>query len=70
MLDEAERAVHKAQDMTGFAATDFLRIRDASLARFTRDRMMNFRSALDGPIRVTVHADPRWTGAAATLLPG
>ena len=31
---------------------------------------MKFLAALDGPIRVTVHADPRWTGAAATQLPG
>ena len=31
---------------------------------------MKILAALDDPIRVTVHADPRWTGAAATQLPG
>ena len=31
---------------------------------------MKILAALDDPIRVTVHADPRWTGATATQLPG
>ena len=70
MLDEHELAVRKAKDMTGLAAADFSRIRNASLARFTRDRLMKFRAAPDGPIRVTVHIDPQWTGAAATQFPG
>ena len=70
VLDEAELAVRKAQDMTGFAAADFSRIRDASLARFTLDRPIRILAALDGLIRVTVHIDPRWIGAAATQFPG
>ena len=70
VLDEAELAVRKAQDMTGFAAADFSCIRNASLARFTLDRPMKSCAALDGRIRVTVHVDPRWSGAAATQFPG
>ena len=31
---------------------------------------MKSRAALDGPIRVTVHIDPQWTGAAASQFPG
>ena len=31
---------------------------------------MKILAALDDPIRVTVHADPRWTGTAATRFPG
>ena len=61
VLDEAERATHKAQDITGFSATEFLRIRNGSLARCMRDRLMNFRSALDGLIRVTIRTHPWWT---------
>ena len=69
VLDEAELAVRKAQDRTGLAATDFSRILNANLARFTLDRPMKILAALDGRIRVTVHIDPRWTGAAATQFP-
>ena len=54
---------------TGLAAADFSRIHNASLARITLDRLMKFRAALDGRFRVTVHIDPRWTGAAATQSP-
>ena len=31
---------------------------------------MKILAALDTRIGVTVHIDPRWTGAAATQLPG
>ena len=70
VLDERELTVRKAEDMTGFAAADFPRIRNASFGRFTLDRRMKILAALDGRIRVTVHVEPRWTGAAATQYPG
>ena len=69
VLDERKLTVRKAGDMTGFAAADFSRIRNASLGRFTLDRLMKILAALDGRIRVTVHVDSRWTGAAATRYP-
>ena len=70
VLDERGLAVRKAEDMTGFAAADFSRIRNASLGRFTLDRLMKILAALDGRVRITVHVDPRWTGEGATPLPG
>ena len=69
VLDERGLTVRKAEDMTGFAAADFSRIRNASLGRFTLDRLMKILAALDGPILVTFRVEPRWTGTNAKPLP-
>ena len=63
-LDERELTVRRAADATGFAAADFSRIRNASLGRFTLDRLMKILAALDGRIRVTVHVEPKPTAGA------
>ena len=47
--------VRKAATLTGFAAADFSRIRNADLGRFTLDRLIKMLAALDGSLRVTVH---------------
>lgn len=65
VLDERELTVRRAADATGFAAADFSRIRNASLGRFTLDRLMKILAALDGRIRVTVHVEAKSTGAPA-----
>ena len=70
LLDERGITVRKAGDMTGFAAADFSRIRNASLGRFTLDRLMKILAALDGSIRVTVHVGPHQASAAAPPNPG
>ena len=70
VLDERGFTVRKAADATGFAAADFSRIRNASLDRFTLDRLMKMLATLDGRIRVTVRVDPQPTGASAAPLPG
>ena len=62
LLDERGLTVRKAGAMTGFAAADFSRIRNANLGRFTVDRLMKMLSSLDGRIRVTVHIEPRQFG--------
>lgn len=59
VLDERNLTVRKAASMTGFAAADFSRIRNASLGRFTLDRLMKMLAALDGRIRVTLQLDTR-----------
>ncbi|MCY4427983.1 MAG: helix-turn-helix transcriptional regulator [Halieaceae bacterium] len=64
LLDERGITVRKAGDMTGFAAADFSRIRNASLGRFTLDRLMKILAALDGSIRVTLHLGPHHASAA------
>ncbi len=65
-LDERELTVRKAASMTGFAAADFSRIRNADLGRFRLDRLMKILGALDGRIRVSVHVGPRSAGEVAT----
>ena len=52
--------------MTGFAAADFSRIRNANLGRFKLDRMMRMIGALDDHIRVTIHVGLRAEDPATT----
>ena len=59
VLDERGLSVRKAASVTGFAAADFSRVRNADLGRFTLDRLMKMIGALDNRIRVTVHVGPR-----------
>ena len=59
VLDERGLTVRKAEEATGFAAADFSRIRNASLGRFTLDRLMKVLAALDRGVRVTIHVDSR-----------
>jgi predicted XRE-type DNA-binding protein len=54
VLDDRELTVRKAAEMTGIAASDFSRIRNAKLARFTIDRLMMILCKLDHGIEVTV----------------
>ena len=55
VLDKRSLTVRQAATLTGFAAADFSRIRNADLGRFTLDRLIKILAALDGRIRVTVH---------------
>ena len=59
ILDERRLTVRGAAALTGFAAADFSRIRNASLGRFTLDRMMRMVAALDGGLQVTLQVEPR-----------
>ncbi|MDE0415846.1 MAG: XRE family transcriptional regulator [bacterium] len=57
ILNERGLSVRRAGDLTGFAAADFSRIRNADLGRFTLDRLIRVLAALDKGIRITVHVD-------------
>ncbi len=57
VLDDRGLAVRKAASLTGFAAADFSRIRNADLGRFTLDRLMKMLAALDANARITVKVD-------------
>lgn len=57
VLDDRGLAVRKAASLTGFAAADFSRIRNADLGRFTLDRLMKMLASLDANARVTVTVD-------------
>lgn len=58
-LDGQKHTVRKAASLTGFAAADFSRVRNADLGRFTLDRLIRMLRSLDDSIEVTVHVAPR-----------
>ena len=70
VLDDRGLAVRKAASLTGFAAADFSRIRNADLGRFTLDRLMKMLAALDANARVTVKVDRSRSAPAAASSSG
>lgn len=54
VLDDEKLSVRKAADLTGFAAADFSRIRNADLGRFTLDRLIRMLRTLDDSVEVTL----------------
>jgi len=54
VLDERKLTVRAAEEATGFAASDFSRIRRANLGRFTIDRLMAMLSRLGQEVDVTL----------------
>jgi predicted XRE-type DNA-binding protein len=59
VLDERKLTVRAAHEVTGIAAADFSRIRQAKLDRFTIDRLMAVLSGLGQEVEVTVKVHPR-----------
>ena len=53
-LDRDGLTVRQAQTMTGIAAADFSRIRNADLGRFTADRLMGIINKLGSRVEVAV----------------
>ena len=70
VLDKRKLTARKAAGMTGFAATDFSRGRNADLGRFTLDRLMRMLAALDSNIKVTIHVDSGPSEHGITPPPG
>ena len=62
MLDGRAMTVCTAEAATAFAGANFLHVRNASLSRFTLDRLMKILGALAGQSPVTVQVDPQSTG--------
>jgi predicted XRE-type DNA-binding protein len=58
VLDERKLTVREAHELTGFAAADFSRIRQAKLDRFTIDRLMSILARLGQQVEVTVNVHP------------
>ena len=54
VLDRRELTVRSAQALTGVAAADFSRIRNADLSRFTLDRLMSVLNRLGSRVEVRV----------------
>ena len=59
ILNDRKLSVRAAQELTGFAAADFSRIRRVKLSRFTIDRLMAILDALGQDVDVTVTVRPR-----------
>lgn len=59
VLDDQGLSVRKASEITGIAAADFSRIRQAKLNRFTIDRLMTILARLDQQVHVAVTVRPR-----------
>jgi predicted XRE-type DNA-binding protein len=60
VLDDQKLTVRRAHELTGFAAADFSRVRQAKLSRFTVDRLMSMLDRLDQDVEVTVSVQPRF----------
>jgi len=69
VLTERKLTVRAAKEITGVAAADFSRIRNANLGRFTIDRLMTILSSLGQDVEVSVHVHPRRAAAAPELRP-
>lgn len=57
-LDREHLTIRAAHERTGIAAADFSRIRNASLARFTVDRLMSVLNRLGSRIEVKIRIRP------------
>ena len=54
VLDRQRLSVRAAHEVTGFAAADFSRIRNADLGRFTVDRLMTILNRLGSRVEVRI----------------
>jgi predicted XRE-type DNA-binding protein len=66
VLDAENISVRRAQELTGFSASDFSRVRQAKLQRFTVDRLIGMLGKLNQDVEVSVSIRPR---AAAPITP-
>jgi len=57
--DDQKLTVRRAHELTGFAAADFSRVRQAKHSGFTVDRLMSMLDRLDQDVEVTVSVQPR-----------
>ncbi len=58
VLEDRELSVRAAHAITGIAAADFSRIRNAQLDRFTVDRLMTILNRFDQHVKVQVSVRP------------
>ncbi|NQV22443.1 MAG: XRE family transcriptional regulator [Rhodospirillales bacterium] len=59
ILDERSLSVRKAEKLTGFAAADFSRVRNAKYGRFSIERLIKMLQALNKDMEVTVNVRQR-----------
>ena len=59
VLDERKLSTRDAEKLTGISHSEFSRIRNAQLRRFTLDRMISILGRLDEDVEVSVTFKPR-----------
>jgi predicted XRE-type DNA-binding protein len=59
VLDAQKITVRRAQELTGFSAADFSRVRQAKLQRFTIDRLVGMLGKLNQDVELSVSVRPR-----------
>jgi predicted XRE-type DNA-binding protein len=59
VLDERELSTRDAESLTGIAHSEFSRIRNTQLRRFTLDRLIAILGKLDEDVEVTLTFKPR-----------
>jgi predicted XRE-type DNA-binding protein len=65
VLDDRGISVRRAHELTGYAAADFSRVRQAKLQRFTIERLISMLVNLNGDVEVTIDVKPRKHGDLA-----
>jgi predicted XRE-type DNA-binding protein len=68
-LDERKLSTRQAAKLTGFAAADFSRVRNAAYGRFTLDRLIRMLHALDRQVEVAVTVRARGERPPASVRP-
>jgi predicted XRE-type DNA-binding protein len=68
VLDEQKISVRRAQELTGYAAADFSRVRQAKLQRFTLDRLIAMLHKLGQDVELTVKVRQRPHDARAPAI--
>jgi predicted XRE-type DNA-binding protein len=63
ILDERQLSTRDAEKLTGVSHSEFSRIRNTQLRRFTLDRMIAILGKLDEDVEVSVSFRPRRQGA-------
>ena len=62
-LDERELSTREAEKLTGVSHSEFSRIRNTQLRRFTLDRLIAILGKLDEDVEVNITFKPRPAGA-------
>ncbi len=59
ILDDRKLSVRKAENLAGVKASEFSRIRNVKLGRFTADRLISILNKFDQQVDVKVKVRPR-----------
>jgi predicted XRE-type DNA-binding protein len=59
VLDDQHISVRRAHELTGFTATDFSRVRQAKLQRFTLERLISMVVKLNQDVEISIEVKPR-----------